>query len=446
MTVVSTVPLVGEVPTDRLKNGHSYNVAQTFIDSNGKETSASGSIWYEIIPATSNWQLAVRSVTPPVGAVGSVLYYIDYADCNYGMGGWYFPDPTLVNHMWVWNRVVINHMPAPGEIFVINHYTPAPATAETRPPMGHNYSVSLMGFKAAGIDSGIFLDNVDGFTIERVKIKDFGLDGITLGSPEFGWIWAPGDHTVRNTVIRDATIDGALRESIGITGSVDGALFERVETMHAPWTMDIEVDVSTAGITGNILWKDCVFHGGTDGAPVILAIFEAHPAPNLLFEGFLFDRVPIIHSGAGKTDLVVSDSVFRDTYGTAVASRGADANFLFAGVSFERCGKMHPPEPDNFTGDGASGIMVLSSNGETNVHHCHATIINSSVVQLDEDPTQYLIYVMDKIENNPIARAKLMLINTKLTIGNYKARLLIGGTDYVINDVDKDKYEIAPTP
>src|SRR6266436_533089 len=203
MTVVSTVPLVGEVPTDRLKNGHSYNVAQTFIDSNGKETSASGSIWYEIIPATSNWQLAVRSVTPPVGAVGSVLYYIDYADCNYGMGGWYFPDPTLVNHMWVWNRVVINHMPAPGEIFVINHYTPAPATAETRPPMGHNYSVSLMGLKAAGIDYGIFLDNVDGFTIERVKIKDFGLDGITLGSPEFGWIWAPGDHTVRNTVIRD---------------------------------------------------------------------------------------------------------------------------------------------------------------------------------------------------------------------------------------------------
>ena len=89
----SAQPLVGSMPSDRLKNGHQYTVAQTWLDSQGRETSVGGTdFWYVLIPNdAANYQINLQSVTPPVGAVGSVIYIDDYTYCISSFDPGYIP-------------------------------------------------------------------------------------------------------------------------------------------------------------------------------------------------------------------------------------------------------------------------------------------------------------------------------------------------------------------
>lgn len=384
---VDAVPLVGPPPADKLKNNHLYYVGMTYVDAQGHETSVGNGGWSQVqIPNDgANYQLAVNCRTPPAGAVSAVLYIVDWEDGNYGTAGWNWfyppygitPESQGLVNLIVWNRTDLGYVPASAEVVTINHYTAADAADNTYAP-GGTYAERSLGFTAATCPYGIFLDNVTGFVIANVMCNNFGLDGVTLGSADFGYVYPP-PHPANNTAISDLICNNNSREGCGITGSASNNSWLRYTSSNQDWAFDCEID-SGAGQCDNNTFTNCTFYS----CQFIMAIFENSPAHGIVLSNCNFDKSALIQNGAGVTQITVNNCIFSNTYTAAVAARGAHCDLTLNGCTFQYCGKYHPPFPDQLTGD-QPWTITLSNGGsyDPGTYYTHLTLNNCTIMQLD---------------------------------------------------------------
>jgi hypothetical protein len=334
--------------------GDVYYAAVTWADAQGNETAAQQT--YVTIGPGDNAFVIVMP-TPPPGAVAQNVYIANRAVDPIDNISWQYPYAgQATSHLW--ERVTLGRVLPGGTKYTVAIHNVPDGSSAVYPPGSGLFQPSSSN---ASAHHAVYVDNCSYVRLHKLKIVNTCSDGIEFGANIESVINNVPRHAVTDVWIDDVDIHGTGRYGIGMVGEAHRVNFERVNVLSTTGIgcVDIEPNPSVLSPCSGITFRDCRFVGGwtSDNSGIQIFARENAPMTDIVIVGCEFDdNWAHLSFNNELIETIVRDCRFQNAANIAITTNALGTGTV-DGCHFEFNGRLHPPPPDNFTGENVIGVF-----------------------------------------------------------------------------------------